>query len=304
MQYKGNKARNSIRYSQNFLKDSNLVDNLIQNASITRDDLVLEIGSGKGVITEELSKYCKSVIAIEADPALADGLIQKFHRDSNIQVVQTNFLVWDLPRVPYKVFSNIPFNITADIIRKLLRASNPPNDVYLIMQKESAVKYSGVPYGKETLFSTSIKPWYELSIEYDFKRSDFNPQPRVDVVLLHIHRRHEPLVQREQTMLYKDFISYAYNRSIPNLQVGLRNVFTSNQFAVVTRNLHVSNSVTPTQLTFDQWIALFQAFVAHVDSNKKRVVAGASAKIEKEQLGIEKIHRTRISRNWKDEAIS
>jgi 23S rRNA (adenine-N6)-dimethyltransferase len=244
------------------------------------------------------------VIAYEADHTLAVLLKRKFLGKNTIQVREADFLNSKLSRVPYKVFSNIPFNITADVIRKLLRASNSPEDVYLIVQKESAVKYSGVPYGKETLFSTSIKPWYELSIEHNFKRSDFIPQPSVEVVLLHIHRRHEPLVQNEQATLYKDFISYVYNRSIPNLQTGLKKIVTSTQFSILSRNLGIKSTVTPTQLTFDQWLLLFQTFMTHVDKHKQQIVAGSAIKIEKEQAGIEKIHRTRVSRNWKDEAVS
>lgn len=296
-------VRNSVKYSQNFLRDTRLVQRLVEKSSITVNDLVIDIGSGKGIITEILSTHCKKVIAVEADQILADRLKQKFKGILNIQIQTGDFLALNLPSEPYKVFSNIPFNRTADIIRKLVNTPQSPNDTYLIVQKESALKFIGSPLSKETLFSVMIKPWFELSVEYNFQRSDFEPRPNIDIVLLRMRKRESSLVQGDQTALYRDFVSYAFNRSNPNLKKGLRDVFTSNQFSRIIQSIHVSDSVTPTQLSFEQWLDLFQSFQTFVDNQKKRVVIGSASKLSKEQSQLVKVHRTRVSKNWKKEAI-
>jgi 23S rRNA (adenine-N6)-dimethyltransferase len=297
------KLRNSIRYSQNFLKEKGLIEQLVGNSSLTNDDTVFEIGSGKGIITGVLSSCCRSVTAIETDPSLVGELKRKFQTASNVQVQQADFLTYSLPLTSYKVFSNIPFNITADIIRKLLSAPNPPDDSYLIVQQEAASKFAGAPFGKETLFSVLIKPWYELAITYNFKRSDFMPEPNVNIVLLQIKKRPNPLIITNESQQYKDFVVFAFNRSNPNLKKGLQHIFTSTQLTQIARNLRFEPSITPTKLTFDQWLGLFQAFVALVDSRKKQIVSGSEAKMRKEQSELDKVHRTRASKNWKSEGL-
>lgn len=296
-------VRNSVKYSQNFLRDTRLVQRLVEKSSITANDLVIDIGSGKGIITEILSTHCKKVIAVEADRILADRLKQKFKGILNIQIQTGDFLALNLPSEPYKVFSNIPFNRTADIIRKLVNTPQPPNDTYLIVQKESALKFIGSPLSKESLFSVLIKPWFELSIEYSFHRSDFEPRPNIDIVLLRIRKRENPLIQDSQTTQYRDFVSYAFNRSNPNLKKGFRDIFTLNQFSRIIQTLRVSDSVLPTQLSFEQWFELFQSFLTLVDNHKKQVVVGSASKLSKEQSKLAKVHRTRVSKNWKKEAI-
>ena len=294
--------RNSIKYSQNFLKDQNLAEQLVANSSITNSDVVYEIGSGKGIITEILASHCKSVIAIETDPNLAIKLKQKFQHASNVQIQEIDFLVYSLPKYNYKVFSNIPFNITASIVRKLVYAPVPPEDCYLIIQQEAAIKLAGTP-DKEMLFSILIKPLFELSIIHHFKRTDFIPEPNVSIVLLRIHKRNVPLILEGQNSMYKDFVSYAFNRSIPDLRNGMKHIFTSNQFSRLARDFQFKESITPSQLTFDQWLSLFKSFVVLVDTKKRQIVYGSEARLRKEQSQIDKIHRTRVSKHWKQEGI-
>ncbi len=296
-------VKKSVRYSQNFLKNPQLIQKLVEQSSVEVSDTVLDIGSGKGIITDILSAHCKKVVSIEADDTLIDKLKQKYHENPRVVVQPGDFFTFDLPTEQYKVFSNIPFNRTADIIRRLINNPNPPVDTYLIVQKEAAFKFMGSPMSKESLFSTTIKPWYELSIEHNFQRSDFDPHPSIDIVLLRIKKRELPLVAVDQVKQYKDFVSYAFNRSNPNLKKGLKDVFTSNQFSRIIQSLHVSDSVVPTQLSFDQWLQLFRSFIELVDTQKKQVVAGSASKMAKEQTRIDKVHRTRVSRSWKDEAI-
>ncbi|MBP6044654.1 23S ribosomal RNA methyltransferase Erm [Candidatus Woesebacteria bacterium] len=303
MKQRTENVRNSIKYSQNFLRDPQLVQRLVEKSSIDSNDMVIDIGSGRGVIAEILSSRCRKVIAIETDSGLVDKLKQKFRDYSNVQIQAGDFLASDLPSEPYKVFSNIPFNKTADIIRKLINTSQSPVDAYLIVQKESALKYTGSPLSKETLFSVTIKPWFELTTEHNFQKTDFDPRPSIEIVLLRIRKRETPLISEHQAKLYRDFVSYVFNRSNPNLKRGLRDVFTSTQFSRISQTLHANESVTPTQLLFDQWLDLFQSFLTLVDNNKKMVVAGSAAKLEKEQSRLEKVHRTRVSKNWKKEAI-
>lgn len=297
------KPRKSVLFSQNLIKDRGLIEQLVESSSLNPDDTVYEIGAGKGIITEVLASHCKNVVAIESDPQFVDQLKQRFAPQANVAIVQGNFLDYHLPKSSHKVFSNIPFNITSDIIRKLVNADTPPTDSYLITQYEAALKFAGNSYGKESLSSIQIKPWFELSIEYQFKKSDFTPEPNVKIVLLRIAKRQEPLISDDQSKVFKDFVAYVFNRSMPNIKVGLKHIFTGNQISRIAKDLRFSESTTPTQLTFEQWLDLFNSFLSLVDINKRQIVVGSDGKLKNEQARIEKYHRTRVSKNWKKEAM-
>ena len=104
--------------SQNFFYSRKLVSWLLRKSSIGPKDTVLDIGAGKGIITELLLKITHQVIAIEIDALLCSYLENKFKTDPHVQVINKDFLRYLLPLHPYKVFANIPFCIEGEIIRK------------------------------------------------------------------------------------------------------------------------------------------------------------------------------------------
>src|SRR5712664_2835245 len=191
-----------IFYAQNFLKDPCLVASLLARCGIDRDDVVYEIGPGKGIITECLARRCKQVVAIEKDPQLVAALHRRFANTPNLTIHEGDFLQFRLPNVHYKVFANIPFNISTAIVTKLTTAACPPDDSYLVMQKEAAERFLGKR--GESLYAVLLKPWFEPEIVHRFKRSDFVPAPRVDVVMLRLRKRGPPLIKRNDTQMFRD----------------------------------------------------------------------------------------------------
>lgn len=291
--------KNSIKFSQNFLKSSSLVKTLLEKTSINSEDKVYEIGPGLGVITSELAAHCKEVIAVEADTRLYQGLQEKLKNISNVKLLNNDFLAQPLSNKPYKVFSNIPFNITADIVRKLIEAKNPPLDSYLFVQMEAAKKFAGQPCGsQETQFSVLTKPWFDIDVIYKFQRTDFKPMPAVDVVLLRIEQLENPLVDEASKESYQDFIVFAFNATKPNLNKGLHRIFTYNQFKRLAKDLGFSIDVKPSELDLRQWIGLFSYYSSGVAKEKKQLILGAYSKLKRQQSGLEKVHRTEIAKDW------
>ncbi len=283
----------SIYYGQNFLKNPGLVRLLLSRTSISKNDTVYEIGGGKGVITTELAQIAGTVLVTEADQELFQSLQQKFKNQKNVEIYQKNALTYPLPEGKFKVFANIPFRITSDIIRYLLDNTNAPVDTYLILQKESAIKFCGYPSGKETQFSLLHKTQFDLSIIYQFKKTDFYPSPRVDSVLLHIHKKEKSDISSKHKFLFYDFITFAYNQRVPSLQKGLREIFTQNQFTRLASDNKFSQKAVPTDLNYQQWLNLFSFFLT-LDITKQARVSGAYLKQQQSQNKILKIHRTRV----------
>ena len=292
-------SRKSVIYSQNFTVNPLLVANLIEQSSISKEDVVYEVGPGTGIITAELAKRCKKVVAIEIDKNLARKLQTNFINVPNVEVREGDFLLYPLTEQKYKVFSNIPFNITAAIVKKLTEAKNLPIDIFLFVQHDAAKKFLGAPNAKETQVSLLLKPIFELSITHQFKKNDFKPTPNVDIVLLRIKKREKPMVEQQNEKLYRDFIIYSFNAWKPTLKEGLKKIFTDNQFLRLAKDLGFSSSAKPTDLNFSQWLGLFNFFAKGADICKRSLIRGSEDKLRNQQTKLDKIHRTRVAKDWR-----
>lgn len=293
------KTRKRIAYSQNFLRSKDLVTNLIRHSSISKDDAVYEIGAGQGVITENLSEICKKVIAFEIDQNLASKLTSRF-QNKPVEIKQGDFLSYPLPQTAYKVFSNIPFNITADVIKKLTQSNNPPEDAYLIVQKEAANKFVGKPHdSKNSQMAILLKPWFDLEIIHHFKRTDFFPTPSVDTVLLRVKKKAQPSITPEQKRQYEDFVVFTFNQFKPNVVEGLAQIFGRGTLLKLSRDLNFPSNAKPSELEFQAWVQLFNFFSKQIDTKNKARVVGSANRLFKLQKGLEKVHRTRTDKDWK-----
>ena len=248
-----------ISLAQNFLRSPKLVRRLVEMSTIGPSDTVYEIGPGEGIITRALAIVAREVIAIEKDPELVRLLRGRFCLLDNVEIVEKDFLTYSFLRHgAYKIFANIPYNNTAQILRKILCEQSKLSEAFLIMQKEAAQKVSGVP--RETLFSILVKPFFEFQILSQLRRTDFWPVPHVDSVLLSIKRRTNPLIEAQDAAPYRDFVQYGFGRWKPNLRLAFKNVFTYKQWKRLAHELEFPLNATPTELSFEQWLGLYHGF--------------------------------------------
>lgn len=283
-----------LSHSQNYLHDKILARYLVEQSSVTDQDLVIEIGPGKGILTESLAAHARHVHAIEKDLPLSKSLLEAFGDTPNVTVHSEDFLTYRLPaKEPYKIFSNIPFTITADIIRRILTGENPPVDAYLIVQREAAEKFAGQPFHSETLASLLYKPWFRFHLLRTFKPTDFHPVPKVTAVLLRIEKRSPPLLRAGLAGMYKDFVTYGFTRKKLSLKKAYEQVFGHVQFIRLAQDLSFGNLAKPTDIAFEQWLGMFEYFITGVVEERRRKVEGALKKLQREQQGLNKIHRNR-----------
>jgi 23S rRNA (adenine-N6)-dimethyltransferase len=281
----------SLIYSQNFLTNPRLVDHLLDRSSIGSDDVVYEIGPGHGLITARLARRCRLVVAVEIDPNLAGPLCCRFAGLPHVTIRNEDFLQTRLPMTAYKVFANIPFNITAAIVTKLITAPRPPEDSYLGIQKETAQRFLGIP--RESLYAVLIKPWFEPAIVYRFKRTDFVPVPNVDVVMLRLRKRGPPLVSGSDAQSFRDFVVYAFTAWHPSVGSTLKDIFSRRQLQQIVGSVGCDLDATPTSLRFEQWLSLFYHFKSVAGVQAKQAILGSEQRLRRQQAGIMKIHRTR-----------
>ena len=188
--FKKMKAKKHL--GQNFLKSKKIVERMVRDSLVEENDTVIEIGPGKGILTEELLKRAKEVIAIEKDTALLDHLKEKFAdeiKEKKLSIINEDFLKFNLNKKNlkggYKVVANIPYYITGEIIRKLLESKNQPKSLTLLVQKEVA-KRIVAHEKKESILSLSIKSYGAPKITEVVKKNMFNPAPKVDSAVITI----------------------------------------------------------------------------------------------------------------------
>lgn len=286
-----NKNRNK-KFSQNRIANKKLIQKLVNQSGITEGDLVYDIGAGSGTISQALLNQGARVIAIENDPDMYQKCKQRLINRDRFELYLDDFMICDFPPASsYKVFSNIPFIHTAEIVNKLLFNPNPPQDCYLILQKEAAEKYAGIPV--DTLASLFIKPLFWTDILYHFDRKDFFPVPSVDIVLLQILKRKNPLVANQHYRLYRDFIVYCREGADRTIKKSLKQLFTYAQQIQLFRLLDIANNTRTTELSFTQYLGIFQFYLYYNYRNTGHLIRGAEDRMLKKQAGMVKIHRTR-----------
>lgn len=171
--------------SQHFLRNPRIALMLIGHSNIKKRDLVVEIGAGSGVITSALAKRCRQVIAVETDHETAEKLranLAKYNIE-NVTVVEQDFLEFQLPAEPYKVFANPPFHLSSAIVHKLLEADNSPESFYLILQKQFALKLLNTDRHYTSQLGLALIQKYQTKIRYPLRPTDFTPPPAVPTVL-------------------------------------------------------------------------------------------------------------------------
>jgi 23S rRNA (adenine-N6)-dimethyltransferase len=245
-------------YAQNFLAKAHLAARLVNESSVNPCDIVYEIGPGKGLLTKKLAMRAKKVIAIEKDRSLYVKLTKKFFGYRSVILHNTDFPKFKIREPHYKVFANIPFNITAAIIRKLLFGANPPIEAYLVIQKEAAEKFTGAT--KTTEFSVLAKPWFMLTIVKSLKRTDFSPVPSVDVVLMHIEKRNTCMIPASESLLYTKFVKCGFGAWRKDLKANFRKCFTHRQWKRLSHDLTFPIHAKPSELKFEQWLHLYEFF--------------------------------------------
>lgn len=238
--------RQVATHSQHFLRNPRLIAELIGHSNIRRGDLVIDIGAGSGAITAVLARRCRQVLAYENEPGILNKLQQNMRRHKNVKVIAQDFLLAKLPDEPYKVFANIPFHLSADIIRKLTNndETHTPQAIYLIVQKQFAQKLVPSDRHFTSQLGTQLAPWWQTRIRRPLRRTDFTPPPAVDTVLLELKPQSEPLLSTLERDKYQSFVAKCY---------ASQKVFAT----IPCTKASINPERKPSELTPEEWVRLY-----------------------------------------------
>ncbi len=231
-------------YAQHFLKSPRIVAELVGHSNIRKSDTVYDLGAGSGVITSVLARRCKQVVAVEIEPNALKNLRANMVDFDNVTIIDKDITKLNISDESYKIFANIPFNLSSDVVRKFTESNTPPKAMYLIVQKQFARKLVPGNDHFTSLLSAQIGPWFTARVRKPLRKTDFTPPPAVDTVLLEIKLREEPLLGKSLATQYREFIERCFSE---------QKYFTSQDRAAT----NLSPEKIPSQLSQDEWLRLF-----------------------------------------------
>ncbi|REJ78439.1 MAG: ribosomal RNA small subunit methyltransferase A [Acidobacteria bacterium] len=178
---------------QNFLTDRNYIEKIVSAVDPRAGDHILEIGPGRGALTEGLVASGAKVTAIELDDHLADALEERFLHDSNFEMLRGDILETDLQQISraengkLKLAANLPYNISTPILRKLFKQRHLLSEVTVMLQKEVAERLAAAPGDSKRGFLTVlIARGFGIRRLFEVPPNAFRPVPRVDSAVVRL----------------------------------------------------------------------------------------------------------------------
>jgi 16S rRNA (adenine1518-N6/adenine1519-N6)-dimethyltransferase len=198
---------------QHFLSDPRILGRIADALAITKDDTVVEIGPGRGALTEQLVARAKRVVAIEIDRDLAMLVREKYAGDERVTVIENDVLDVNLGEAaggPYLVAGNVPYNITTPILFHALEFPRAARAVYLV-QREVAERVVAAPASENYgALSANLQALASAELVFKVAAGAFTPPPKVESAVLRITPRADPLVVRSEEGAYRAMVVGAF----------------------------------------------------------------------------------------------
>ena len=248
------------KLGQHFLVNKKVLEKIIESANLQPNDIIFEIGPGIGVLTQELVKKTRKVIAIEKDPKMIEILKEVLNDFNNVEIVQGDILkinprYWLPITGYYKVVANLPYYIVSPVIRKFLESKYPPKEMILMVQKEVAQRICSKPPDMN-LLAVSVQFYSKPEIIAFVSKKSFWPQPKVDSAIIKITVNRKQLIVNRNLFfkVVKASFSQPRKQILNNLSKGLK----LNKEKV--KSWLLENNILPTQraetLSIQDWLNL------------------------------------------------
>ncbi|KAK9094687.1 hypothetical protein Scep_026156 [Stephania cephalantha] len=275
---RGRTPRKSL--GQHYMLNSEVNERLVAAANVREGDVVIEIGPGTGSLTNALINAGATVIAIEKDPHMAALVGERFAGVEHFSVLNEDFTKCHI-RSHFdllmqrgasvnrssryaKVVSNIPFNISTDVVKHLLPMGDVFSEVVLLLQNETALRLVDAPLRTYEYRPINIFVKFYSDPEYIFKveRSNFFPQPKVDAAVATFKLKkaadYPPVASAKA---FFSLINSAFNGKRKMLRRSLQHICTSHEVEEALTNIGLPVTARPEELTLDQFVRLHNLIV-------------------------------------------
>lgn len=258
------------KFGQNFLIDENVVEKIVRDAGVTKDDFVLEIGPGIGTMTQILCENAREVVAVEIDdkliPILTEDTLSWY---DNVTVIHEDILKLDIVKLanernggkPIKVVANLPYYITTPIIMGLFESYVPLDSITIMVQKEVADRMQVGPGTKDYgALSLAVQYYAKPQILLNVPASCFMPRPNVDSAVIQLTRYEKPPVEVADEHLMFRLIRASFNQRRKTMTNSVGNSpelsVSKEQMAAALEKCGLSATVRGEALTLEQFAEL------------------------------------------------
>ncbi len=261
------------KFGQNFLIDQGIVEKIVREAGVTKDDFVLEIGPGIGTMTQILCENAREVAAVEIDRKLIPILNDTLSEYDNVTIINDDILKVDINKLaeeknggrPIKVVANLPYYITTPIIMGLFESHVPLDSITIMVQKEVADRMQTGPGSKDYgALSLAVQFYAKPEIVVNVPPECFMPRPNVGSAVIRL-KRHEtrPVDVKDEKLMFR-IIRASFNQRRKTLANGLNNSpeigYTKEQIAAAIEELGRGASIRGEALTLEEFARLSNIF--------------------------------------------
>lgn len=262
---------------QNFIIDTNILENIVEVGNVDKETTVIEIGPGIGALTEQIAKQAKEVFAFEIDGRLLPVLDDTLAPYTNVTIIHEDVLKVDFEKFQEEylqdvkrlvVIANLPYYITTPIVMHLLESTLPIEDFVLMMQKEVAQRLEASPSTKEYgSLSIAIQYYMDTSISFIVPRSVFMPQPNVESAIVHLRSRENPLLTVKNPPLFFKIVRASFVQRRKTLWNNLRNALNSKEKEEILKEALAQADIDPQRrgesLSIEEFGRLTDSLNAH-----------------------------------------
>lgn len=263
------KAKKSL--GQNFLKSKRIIEHILDESNLDKETAVLEIGPGKGILTESLLKRVKKVIAIEKDSRLIPILQEKFSEDikkDHLHIISGDILEISSETLDgflekkYSIVANIPYYITGALLKKFLTTKSQPEKIIFLVQKEVAERILARDK-KESILSLSIKAYGDPRSPFKVKKENFYPKPKVDSAVLCIENISKNFFEDISEENFFHILHTGFKSKRKMLKNNLQQIFGENTEKILVR-LGIKSTERPENVDLKTWKNLTRTYEKHV----------------------------------------
>ncbi len=267
------------KLGQHFLTRPEIAQKIANTLDVSKEDTVLEIGPGHGILTKELLKNTNNVIAVEKDENLINELKTTFSNEiSSKKLTLLNndirdFNVEKYIEGKYVVIANIPYYITGYIIKKFLTDTNQPKEMSLLIQKEVAERIVAKK-NKHSILSLSVHVYGTPKLEKTIKPGAFSPPPKVNSAILSIKNisRNNFKSKKHEEFFFK-IIKQAFSQKRKTLGSTLKNVLDNNFF----EKCNVDKKIRPEDVSLEKWLCLSNLKLLTPSTGRPATTTGTSS---------------------------
>tara|TARA_B100000767_G_scaffold68369_1_gene64940 strand:- start:3799 stop:4581 length:783 start_codon:yes stop_codon:yes gene_type:complete len=242
------------KFGQNFLTDRYFISKIIKEINPKQDDRILEIGPGKGAITEPILKKINHISVVEIDPDMIKILKHKVNT-KNISILAKDVLgIDDEFFVKFnKIIGNLPYYIATEIILKLTKIYSSSSELYFMVQKEVAERITAKPSNKTFgRLSVILQYYFDTELLFEIPPEAFSPQPKITSAFIRLirKRRISPKVINKDR--FEQIVKIAFSQKRKTIKNNFKNILFDKDFL----NLEIAPKIRSEALTIDQFIKL------------------------------------------------